>query len=211
MPITVFSPVEGGAYHSPIEVTGLSRTFEGNVSVSLLNADGAVLAERIAAGGSDAFGFFHTYVRFAVDTPTAAVLTVVEMDMAEGTVLSEARRPVVLLPGQRTVDLTYPSAGAAVCGPLLVSGYSSTAEANVVLELLSAEGELLEQVSATGGTLGVYRDFVAPMDYDVLDVPAAALVSVHETDASGRYGHVDQTVLPITIHSAGDPACGAAR
>jgi hypothetical protein len=209
--IELFSPVAGGAYHSPLAVTGLSSTFQGAVSVMLVGAEGDVLAERTTMGGADGeYAFFDTFLRFSVNEPTVVMLKVVDMDMAEGTVLSEVSRELVLLPGQRTVDITYPAVGASVCGELIASGYSNTFEANVVVELRTREGELLEQLPAMGGTLGVFRDFALALDNTVEDEPMATLLSMTETDASGRYQSVDKTVMPLTLYPADSAECPVA-
>jgi hypothetical protein len=50
--IELFAPVAGAAYHSPIDITGLSQTFEGHVGIRLLGSSGEVLAERSAIGGA---------------------------------------------------------------------------------------------------------------------------------------------------------------
>ncbi|RIK55921.1 MAG: hypothetical protein DCC57_04310, partial [Chloroflexi bacterium] len=111
-PLEVLAPVSGGAYHSPIDVTGLARTFTGNVAISLVGEDGALLAERATVGGTgDAHAFFATYLRFTVSEPAKATLYVTDMDMAEGTVMAQVSVPVTLLPGQRVVDVTYPAVG----------------------------------------------------------------------------------------------------
>jgi uncharacterized surface protein with fasciclin (FAS1) repeats/LysM repeat protein len=204
--IALFSPVEEGGYHSPVEVIGLAHTAEGNVEVSLIGPDGALLAQRTTLGGALDYAFFQTHVRFNVQDVTEATLNVIEMDMADGSILTEISVPVTLLPGQRVIDVTTPGVGQAACEPLLVSGYSNTFEANVVLRLTDPDGETLAEVPAMGGTLGVYRDFVTTLPYQV-DEGTPVLVSVTETDASGRFPSIDQTVIPVTLYPAYNAAC----
>ncbi|MCC6169880.1 MAG: fasciclin domain-containing protein [Caldilineaceae bacterium] len=207
-PLEVFAPVSGGAYHSPIDVTGLARTFTGHVAISLVGEDGTLLAERATVGGTgDEYAFFATYLRFTVSEPTGATLHVTDMDMAEGTVMAQVSVPVTLLPGQRAVDVTYPAVGDRVCGALTAGGYSNTFEANVVVELLAHAGGLLEQLPAMGGTLGFYRDFVAPLAYTLPAGPEALLLVASESDAGGRYPHIDRTAIPFTLYPAGSEAC----
>ena len=204
--IELLSPVAGG-YHSPVEVVGLSQTFEGNLLIVLAAADGTILAERTTAGGTaDSAAFFHTSLRFTVDDVTPATLNVVEIDLADGIVLTERSVELVLLPGQRVVDVTTPVVGQTICDEVLVSGYSNTFEANVVLTLRDQGGAEIEQLSASGGTLGTYRDFVASFTTTV-DAPTPLLVSLHESDASGRFEQIDATLIPITLYPAGSAEC----
>ena len=204
--IALFSPVAEGGYHSPLEIIGLAHTAEGHIEVTLVGPDGALLAERATLGGALDYAFFQTYVRFNVQDVTEATLNVIEMDMADGSIVTEVGIPITLLPGQRVIDVTTPGVGQAACEPLLVSGYSNTFEANVVLRLTDPNGETLAEVTAMGGTLGVYRDFVTTLPYPV-DEGTPVLVSVTETDASGRFPSIDQTVIPVTLYPAYNAAC----
>lgn len=205
--LELLSPTTGG-YRSPLDVVGLSQTLMGSVDVTLVDEAGTVLAERLTMGGTvDTHAFFHTFLRFSVTEPIAAVLSVVDMDMAEGLVTEQVQIPLTLLPGQRLIDVTYPTVGGVVCGTLTATGYSNTHEANVVVELLSRDGAVLEQVSAMGGTLGIYRDFVAPLAYVVSDGAQPVLLAAYESDASGRFPHVDKQVVPFTLYPEGSDAC----
>src|SRR5690606_16730 len=113
----MMSPVSSGAYHSPIDVTGLSQTFAGHVRVSLVDTAGTVLAERTTVGGSDeGAAFFHTFLRFTVGAPVSAELRVVDLDLGDGTVMAEVVVPLTLLPGQRVVDVQTPAVAGTVCG-----------------------------------------------------------------------------------------------
>ncbi len=204
--IVVFSPVDAGGYHSPVEVIGLSQTAEGNVSINLVRPDGALLGQRTTLGGALDYAFFQTHLRFSVSEVTTATLNVVETDMADGTILTTISVPITLLPGQRVIDVTTPGVGQALCDQILVSAYSNTFEANVVLTLSTPEGEILVDLPATGGTLGTYRDFAMLLPYEI-DEATPLLVSVTETDASGRFPSIDQTVVPVTLYPAYSAAC----
>jgi hypothetical protein len=178
--IELFSPQANGLYHSPIEVIGFSQTFEGSVNLRLTAADGTVLAERHTQGGSvDGFDFFHSYLRFTV--------------------------PLVLLPGQRVLDLNRPEVGAAVCSPIFVNGYSNTFEASLLVDLRTRAGTLITQTVATGGNLGVYADFSATLRPDVA-APQPVLVSAFEAAASGA-GDVDRTSIPLSLYPPGSSQC----
>lgn len=200
--IELFSPVTASAYHSPIEVIGYSQTFEGNVNLRLTAADGNVLAERNTLGGSvDGFAFFHSYLRFTVTDEISATLEVFETSAEDGSEINKLTVPLQLLPGQRFVDLNTPTAGAVVCDPLAVSGYSNTFEANVVVDLRSRDGEVLTQTNATGGNLGIYADFSATLDHSA-DSSEALLVGAYEVSA--RDGTpIDETHVPVIF----EPAC----
>lgn len=200
--IELFSPVGPGAYHSPIEVIGYSQTFEGNVNLRLTDGDGNVLAERNTLGGSvDGFDFFHSYLRFTLTAEISATLEVFETSAEDGSEINKVTVPLQLLPGQRFVDLNTPTAGAVVCDPLIVRGYSNTFEANVVVELRSRDGAVLTQTNAMGGNLGIYADFSATLDHSA-DASAALLIGAYEVSA--RDGTpIDETHIPVIF----TPAC----
>jgi hypothetical protein len=225
--IRIITPVSGtiesgtvysAAYHSPIAVSGLAHAAAGSVQISLIGPDDTILAERTLAVGPpsdepssetadpNTSAFFAGYLRFYVDQTTEATLRVVEMDMGDGTILSEARVPITLLSGQRVLDITTPVVGQAVCDDIIVSGYSNTFEANVVVRLLTPDGSVQAEIPAMGGTLGVYRDFATTLPYPV-DEPTALLVSATETDAAGRFDSIDRIQIPVTVYPAGAPDC----
>ena len=199
--IELFSPVGPGAYHSPMEVIGYSQTFEGNVHLRLTDGDGNILAERNTLGGSvDGFDFFHSYLRFTLTDEISATLEVFETSAEDGREINKVTVPLQLLPGQRFVDLNTPTAGTVVCEPLIVSGYSNTFEANVVVDLRSRDGEVLTQTNAMGGNLGIYADFVATLDHSA-DASEALLVGAYEVSA--RDGTpIDETHIPVIFTAA---------
>jgi LysM repeat protein len=205
--IQLFSPSTGGAYHSALDVTGLSRTFEGNVGMYLVDEAGSILARRFANGGTlDEPSFFHTRLRFTVTEPTPALLKVFEIDARDGSRIDEVQISITLLPGQRAIDIDRPAVGEDLCAAVFVTGYSNTFEATVILELWDAEGELLEQTFTAGGTLGVYRNFFAAFDTRVSE-PTPIFVAVYEIDASGRFDHIDKSVIPATLFPESGAAC----
>jgi hypothetical protein len=199
--IEVFSPVADALYHSPIEIIGYSRTFEGNVVVRLRDADGEIIAERPTIGGSvDGYDFFHTSLRFVIDVEPGEVMNGVfeafEISAEDGSEINMVTIPVLLQPGQRVIDVDWPRPGDVVCQPLTISGYSSTFEANVVLTLSERDGEEVEVKPTMGGTFGFYQGFNDSFDHTVTG-PRAMLVSAHEDDARG-FGNIDHTRVPIT-------------
>jgi hypothetical protein len=216
--IILFSPVASGGYHSPLSIIGLAQTYDGHVVTNLTLPDDTILAQRLTLGGDDAYGFFQTSLRFHVDEATEATLSVHEVDMADGTMLHTIERRLTLLPGQRVLDASSPLVGARVCDPILVSGYSNTFEANVVLSLITPEGDLLTQSPAIGGAMGFYRDFATELAYPTneatnettdgtIDAATPLLVSLAETDASGLLATVDETVIPVTLYPANNANC----
>ncbi len=204
--IVLFSPVATGGYHSPVEIIGLSHTFEGTIAISLVGSDGTMLAQRMTLGGADAFAFFQTKLRFDVAEATDATLNVLEIDMADGSILSSFDTPITLLPGQRVVDVHSPTVGEAICNQILVSGYSNTYEANVVLTLSEPSGEIVTQMPTMGGSMGTYRDFAATLPYTVNEA-TPLLLSVAETDASGMFSTIDETRIPVTLYPSVSTAC----
>jgi LysM repeat protein len=204
--IELFSPQANGLYHSPIEVIGFSQTFEGSVSLRLTGADGTVLAERHTQGGSvDGFDFFHSYLRFSVSEQISGTLEVFEISAKDGSEINKVTVPLVLLPGQRVIDLNRPEVGASVCSPLFVDGYSNTFEATVGVDLRTRAGTLITQTSAMGGNLGFYADFSATLNHDVA-APQPVLVSAFEGAASGA-GDIDRTSIPLSLYPPGSSQC----
>jgi hypothetical protein len=201
----VFSPVAEGLYHSPIVVRGFSRTFEGAVSLRLTDADGEVLAARTAQGGSvDGFAFFDSYLRFTLAEEITGTLEVFEVSAKDGSEINKVSIPLVLLPGQRVVDLDRPQTGATVCSPIFVSGYSNTFEAAVLVTLSERDGTEIGATPAQGGNLGFYADFSMIISHTV-DSPQPLLVGVAEGSPAG-FGYVDYTRVPVSLYPAG-PEC----
>ncbi|MCL4860609.1 MAG: hypothetical protein KJZ93_14435, partial [Caldilineaceae bacterium] len=219
-PIELFAPLPDERYRSPVDVNGFSRTFEGNVYLRLLDADGNVIGQHRARGGmagfrvdsapgatanSSGYDFFHGYVRFEVTQEISATLQVYEAAAPDQPPLSLVAVPITLEPGQRFIDLNHPAPGSAVCGRAPVAGYSNTFEANVNVELTARDGSILERGNTMGGNLGIYAEFAAYFDYEAAG-PLAALVGAYEV--SPRDGVlVDHTRVPIWLYPPGDPAC----
>lgn len=205
-PIELFSPVGSGLYHSPIEVNGLSQTFEGIVNLRLSAGDGNLLAERSTTGGAvDGFAFFHSYLRFTVTEPITGVLEIFETSAKDGSEISKVAIPLTLLPGQRVIDINNLTPGKAVCAPIVVAGYSNTFEASLIAELSDRSGATLSQTPATGGNLGVYAEFLTTLE-TTADEAAPLLVGAYEEAASGE-GPVDRTRFPVTLYPAGSAEC----
>jgi len=204
--IEVLSPVTGAAYHSPIQVHGYSRTFEGNVIMRLLDEENNVIAQRNATGGSvDGFDFFQTLLRFVTQEEQEATLEVFEQDAATGDEINLVSIPILILPGQRLIDVEQPTVGAAVCSPFIISGYSNTFEGNVVIELSERDGSNIDLDNTNGGTLGLYAEFLASAPLDVSE-PQPLLVGAYDLDAAGL-GAVDLTRVPVAIYPPESVTC----
>ncbi len=205
-PIELFSPIESGLYHSPIEVVGFSQTFEGNVNLRLSDAAGNILAERNTIGGAvDGFDFFHSYLRFTVTEPITGVLAVFDISAQDGSEINTISVPMTLLPGQRVLDLSNLTPGQTVCSPIVVAGYSNTFEATLSVELSERNGDPISQATAMGGNLGIYAEFLTTLDAEAPAV-AAVLVGAYEEAASGD-GPVDRTRFPVTLYPAESAEC----
>lgn len=204
--IELFAPVADVTYHSPIDVTGFSRTFEGNVVIRLRDSNDQVIAERVTIGGShEGFDFFHTYLRFTTVETQAATLEVLELSADDDSVLTEIQVPITIRPGQRWIDLHTPEVGANVCSPVTIAGYSSTFESNVYIDLRARDGTLIEEGFAQGGTQGVYADFVAALEHQVHE-PQPILISAYEISAdTGEW--FDLARVPATLYPAETEIC----
>lgn len=204
--IEVFSPVQNGLYHSPMAVNGFSQTFEGNVNLRLTDKNGQVLAERNALGGSvDGFDFFNSNVRFTVSEQISATLDIFEKSAKDGSEINKVQIPLILLPGQRVIDLNTPGVGGTVCHPLLVAGYSNTFEATLAVTLNQLDGTEITRTIAMGGNLGVYADFATTISHTVT-APSPVLVGAFEESAAG-FGQVDYKRVPVAVYPAGTTAC----
>lgn len=201
--IEVFSPITDSVYHSPIEIIGYSRTFEGNVLVRLRDSKGDVIAERHTQGGStDGFDFFHTRLRFYINAEQDGLVEVYETSAKDGSELHKVTIPVVLLPGQREIDIDYPAVGQAVCAPVGISGYSNTYEAHVNTLLANRNGSVVQTQHAMGGNLGMFGIFSVSLPYTVT-VPQPMVVGASGT--SGReLGPIDETRIPISVYNCSE-------
>jgi hypothetical protein len=205
--IELFSPMEDGAYRSPIEIIGLANTQGGIVNLRLLDQDGQILAWRAGMDApQEGFDFFHTSLRFNVEEETEAALRISETSVADGAQLQQVEIPLVLLPGQRSIDVRLPPVGSIVCGEIPIAGYSDTSQARVVIELRTPDGEIVGTADTIGGHHGDYREFFALLDPEANE-PQALLVSASASDPDGENGQLDETVVPITLYPAETKGC----
>lgn len=205
-PLETFSPITLGAYHSPLEVIGFLHSAGDRLSIRLADARGDVIARRALQLSPGKAGFFHTYLRFETRLEQNATLEVSERNADDGSETQHMRMPLTILPGQRYLDLAAPAVGASLAGPIVVSGYSNTFEANVVVELSYREGEYLLRQPTMGGSYGFYRDFQVTLEVTTPQVARAALISAYELDP-GSGACIDQTRVPVTILPASSLIC----
>lgn len=204
--IELIAPVPNVGYHSPIDITGLSQTFEGHVGIEVLNSGGEVIAQRSAIGGSSqGFDFFNTYVRFTVTEVQTGTVVVFEESAQDGSRTTEISVTVTLLPGQRVVDLTLPPIGAELCNIIGISGYSNTFEATVNIDLRQRDGELITQTIAMGGNLGIYADFGLALTHPITQ-PQPLLVSAYESSAATG-NPIDLARIPISLFPPESEQC----
>ncbi len=204
--IEVFSPVAGTTYHSPIEVIGFSRTFESTLNLRLTDGDGNVLAERIATGGGvDGYDFFRTYLRFFVAEPTSATLELFESSAEDGSEINKVTLPLTLLVGQRFIDVDVPAPGALVCEAVTITGYSTTFEATVAVEVDDRSGEVLYETFAAGGGNGIYNTFSKSLAVSA-DLPVPLLIGAREESARDGSA-IDWTRIPFAVLPTGDARC----
>ena len=128
-----------------------------------------------------------------------------ETSAVDGSEINKVQIPVVLLSGQRIIDLNTPTVGAKLCSPVLVAGYSNTFEANVVATLNRRDGTQIALTTALGGNLGVYADFSTQIGHTVT-APQPLLISAYTGSPAGL-GLVDRTVVPVELHPVGSTIC----
>ena len=197
--------------HPPVYTLGLNTDpahLLGTGAIPFLQTDrdGQVLAERNTLGGaSDGFAFFASTLRFTVGEMISGTLEVFETSAKDGSEINKVTIPLVLLPGQRVIDLNQPTIGAQVCNPVLVSGYSNTFEAHVAVHLDRRDGTQLALATALGGNLGFYADFSTTISHTVT-TPQPVLVGAFEESAAG-FGKIDYTRVPIELHPDGSLIC----
>lgn len=98
--LIVQTPGNGATLASPFTVTGLARVFEASVSLRLLDADGAILADTFttAAEGAPTLAPFSGTVTFDVPIETAACLQVFEASARDGAPVNVVQISLTLLP-----------------------------------------------------------------------------------------------------------------
>lgn len=100
--------------------------------------------------------------------------------------------------GRDLIFVTDPRPGQAVESPFTVEGCSSTFEANVVWELRDADGDVLAEGHAMGGTMGEPDELSFEVSYDVDEEQLATLEVFEESAADGSRLHVNAIQLLLT-------------
>ncbi|MBX3001745.1 MAG: LysM peptidoglycan-binding domain-containing protein [Caldilineaceae bacterium] len=203
--IEIFSPVERGYYHSPIQVNGFLNAIQGELLIRLLDAEGNILAERNGMGATmHGINFIQTYLRFVVEEETPARLVAFWIRGRDGATV-EIEIPVVLLPGQRAVDLLNPQPGELVCAGIFLDGYATATEGEVVVTIEERDGAFVKSEKAPAGRPNFYAAFRKTIPVDV-EVVRPLLISVHSPGANGER-IIDRTRLPIIPVSADSSFC----
>jgi LysM repeat protein len=203
--IELFSPVERGYYHSPIEVNGFLNAVQGELLIRLLDTEGNILAERNGIGGAThGLNFFQTYLRFVVEEETPARLVAFRIRDRVGASL-EIEIPVMLLPGQRAVDLLEPRPGELTCAGISMNGYATTAQGEVLVTIEERDGGFVKSEKAPAGRPNFYAAFRKTIPFDV-DVVRPLLISVHSPGPNGERV-IDRTRVPVILFPTHSSFC----
>jgi germination protein M len=99
-PILVEAPTLGEEARSPLRITGSANTFEATFVVTVVDADGSVVAEQVvtATSGSGDRGTFDVSVPFDVDRPGEGALLAYERSAEDGSQLHLVEIPLRLIP-----------------------------------------------------------------------------------------------------------------
>lgn len=94
--IVVDSPRPGDIVHSPLLVTGTADTFEATFRISLVAADGQVLADQqvMATSGTGTRGSFSAHVAYS--GTGSATLVAYEVSAKDGSHVNEVHVPLTL-------------------------------------------------------------------------------------------------------------------
>ena len=98
--IFVDAPAYGGALGNPGRISGTADVFEAQFRVTLLDSDGAVIADEPARAscGSGCRGTFELTVPYAVDRAQTGTLRVWDGSMKDGRPVDVREYPVALVP-----------------------------------------------------------------------------------------------------------------
>lgn len=98
--IVVNDPQPGDRVSSPVAISGDADVFEATVSIRILDASGAVIAEDFttATCGTGCRGTYSTKVAFDVSSEQAGTIEVFESSAEDGSQLFLVSIPVTLLP-----------------------------------------------------------------------------------------------------------------
>lgn len=94
--VFVESVAPGDAISTPVKVAGMSNTFEANVRIRILGADGSVLADTFttATSGTGTWGTFAVNVPFAKGSHTTGTVVLFEDSPKDGSMVNVVEVPV---------------------------------------------------------------------------------------------------------------------
>ncbi len=94
--ILVESPVPGEVVSSPLQIKGVSNTFEGNVQYSVTDGEGLIIDEGFttATAGNGTFGTFSVNSDFEVDRAGVGAVIAFEESAEDGSQVNVYEVPV---------------------------------------------------------------------------------------------------------------------
>lgn len=97
-PIVVETPLVGSRVDTPVTVSGTANVFEATVSIQILDATGAVIANTFttATCGTGCRGDYSARVAYSVDADQSGTVVVFESSAEDGSMLFPVRIPVTL-------------------------------------------------------------------------------------------------------------------
>lgn len=97
-PIVVEAPLIGERVENPVTISGTANVFEATVSIQILDATGAVIANTFttATCGTGCRGDYSARVAYSVDAEQSGTVVVFESSAEDGSMLFPVRIPVTL-------------------------------------------------------------------------------------------------------------------
>jgi hypothetical protein len=99
--------------------------------------------------------------------------------------------------GEDLIIVSEPESGDTVTSPFTVTGCSSTFEANVLWQLLDADGNVLAEDFTMGGTMGEPADFTFEVAYTVTEQQEGTLRVYEESAKDGSELHLNEVTLTL--------------
>ena len=217
--VVVDTPADGDEVSSPFRVEGEARVFEANVSITLFDEDGDPLTETFvtASEGGPAFGDFEAEMGYAgVDDGTDACLWVFEASAEDGDPTNVVQVPLVLNAAPEFVDVEgggwcpenpdpaeedqfqvdEPQPGDTVFGAVRAQGRAAVFEAQFMVRIYDAEGNVVIEQPGSTGEGGVLSEFDVGVPY-VVPVTQPGCVWLFEPSAADGS---DTNIYAIPVH-----------
>ncbi len=193
--VELLTPVQGGLYHSPLQVILRKPPGSASLVVRLRNARGHTLAAYTVVGDGE-YGFVSASLNFAVPPglPQKAELTVSDVGRPKQKRVL-LRLPLAIEAGPRTVNVTAPQAGSYSSEPIYVDGSALAYEGTVIVTAETPFGQRIGRCVACGGvfdTAGFTVELQLALHYPEV------LVSVFAPTPS-KYRTIDYTRIPVIV------------